>query len=276
MIATFSANLGQADHWRDFLDELLIKHGSPQLFGTFFFEAVTKAREAGIEIVFGDFETLVALNAANARNWPPLIPLFDPEFGDLGAQNAFCIFGINRSNEVVATHAGRLFDWTYSHFAEEAQSLRLFYADPARMKLEGEACSVSASTAEQVRGRVVYSGAAWIRPDYRGRGLSSIFPRIGKVFPYTLWRPDYIVSLMTEETWRRGLSGRVGYSKVDWAVNMRNSRIGTRRFALLSMKEACILRYAEEFLMARSSKIDVGILDRGTQHPMAVRRIAVG
>ena len=114
------------------------------------------------------------------------------------SQEAFCLIGRNRVGETVATHAVRLYDWASTSFAEEAESLRLFYADPTRMKYPNETCRVSAAAAHDVTGRVAYSGAAWVRPDYRGRSLALVLPRLAKAYAFTRWRPDFIVSWMTE------------------------------------------------------------------------------
>jgi hypothetical protein len=58
------------------------------------------------------------------------------------------------------------------------------------MKRPGERCLVTAPATRRIRGRVVFSGAAWYRPDYRGRGLSAILPRVGKAYALARWSPD--------------------------------------------------------------------------------------
>jgi hypothetical protein len=108
---------------------------------------------------------------------------------------------------------------------------------------------------------VAYSGAAWVRPDYRGRALALVLPRLAKAYAFTRWRPDFIVSWMTEATYKRGLIAHVGYTTVDWDVQMRNSFVGDLRFALLSMRERGLLDYVRGF-SASLAQVDGGICKR--------------
>jgi len=140
------------------------------------------------------------------------------------------------------------------------------------MSRRGESCSVTAPLGCTLTGRIAYSGAAWVRPDYRGRSLSAVFPRIGKVYAYTRWHPDAIAGLMSEQNWKRGLAAKTGYTTVDWAVEMRSPNFGDWRFALLTMREACVVAYATEFL-GSLAEVDRDILDSRTQQPGTVRRI---
>jgi hypothetical protein len=230
-----------------FIEQVAVNHGPSELLGPFFVEADAAARRAGVFLTLGDFSELVAVNRANGDNWAPLIPLFDPRNGPLPPEKAFCLIGRNERGEAVAAHAVRRYDWPNTCFTEEAESHRLFYADPARMKYPQETCRVSAPYAREVTGRVAYSGAAWVRPDYRGRALALVLPRLAKAYAFTLWRPDFIVSWMTEATFKRGLLQHVGYTTIDWDVQLRASFIGDLRFAFLSMRQSCLLDYVRDF-----------------------------
>jgi hypothetical protein len=247
---------------RNFVDQVVIDHGPRQLLDPFFRDADAAARHAGVRLTFGDFAELVALNKANGDNWGPLIPLFDPANCSLHDDNAFCLIGRNQTGEAVATHAVRLFHWPATSFKEEAESLRLFYSATAQRKYLHEACTITAPSAREVTGRVAYSGAAWVRPDYRGRALALILPRLAKAYAFTRWRPDFIVSWMTEATYKRGLIAHVGYTTVDWAVEMRRSFVGDLRFAFLSMRERGLLDYVGSF-SASLAQVDGGIRKRG-------------
>lgn len=250
------------------------RHAS--LFGHFFLAAVAAAEKAGLDVVFGSFGELVQLNRQQSANWHPLTPLFDPKFAQLSDENSFCIFGVNEKGNIVVCHAARLFDWTGSNFTEEATSLRLFYSDPVRMKWPAESCNVTAQLGRSLTGKVAYSGAAWVRPDYRGRALADIFPRIGKIYAYTRWEPEVIIGLMSEQNWKRGLAPKAGYTTVDWAVEPRNGPGGDWRFALLTMREACVVNYAQQFLGSSVQEIDSRVLDGGAEQPVPPGRITEG
>jgi hypothetical protein len=246
---------------RNFIDHLAIDHGPSRLLGPFFLDADAAARQAGVTLTIGDFSELATLNAANRDNWGPLIPLFDPANGPLHESHAFCLIGRNHAGEAVATHAVRLFHWPATSFKEEAESLRLFYCDGAQRRYPLETCTITAPSAREVTGYVAYSGAAWVRPDYRGRALALVLPRLAKAYAYTRWRPDFIVSWMTEATYKRGLITHVGYTTVDWDVQMRNSFVGDLRFAFLSMREQGLLDYVRDF-SADVAQINGGIRKR--------------
>jgi hypothetical protein len=241
-----------------FIEQVVVDYGPSELLGPFFVKADAAARRAGVFLTVGDFSELVAVNRANRNNWAPLIPLFDPKNGALPPEKAFCLIGRNERGEAVAAHAVRRYDWPNTSFVEEAESHRLFYADPERMKFPQETCSVSAPYAREVTGRVAYSGAAWVRPDYRGRALALVLPRLAKAYAFTLWRPDFIVSWMTETVYKRGLLQHVGYTTIDWDVQLRASFIGDLRFAFLSMKPSCLLDYVRDF-SASMAEIDRGV-----------------
>lgn len=165
------------------LDAVEVRYGPLATLGRFFLAADKAARARGVRLMVGNFDNLADLNAQEAANWPPLIPLFDPAFGPLSADNAFCLFARSATTgDVVATHAVRRFDWSTTNFKVEAESLRLFYSDPSSMKLATEACEVTAEAACDAVGNIVYSGAAWCRPDWRGNALSAILPRTAKAW----------------------------------------------------------------------------------------------
>ena len=71
-----------------------------------------------------------------------LFPAFNPEFCELNEDNSFCVVGRDENGDIVATQAGRLFDWRSSSFAEAAGNLTLLYDDPEKSALPGEAWTV--------------------------------------------------------------------------------------------------------------------------------------
>lgn len=243
------------------LKDLVIEHGPTPLLGQFFLRADAEARKQGVHIGFASCGEMAVANEQNRNNWLPLIPLFDPDFGALDDENSFCILGWNASGEVVTANAGRFYDWQATNLVREAESLRLFYDDPERMKAVGERCEATATMATCITGRVAYVGAAWVRPDFRGRGLSETLPRFAKACALTRWRPDWITSLMTEATHRRGFAERFGYNHIDWEVLWINSRLGDLRCAVLWMETAHLVDDLAGYLSRFAPQVDAAILD---------------
>lgn len=244
------------------LNNLVIEHGPTPLLGQFFLRADAEARKQGVHIGFASCGEMVEANAQNSNNWLPLIPLFDPSFGALNDENSFCILGWNAAGEIVTANAGRFYDWQATNLVEETKTLRLFYDDPERMKVAGERCEVTAAKATSITGRVAYVGAAWVRPDFRGRGLSETLPRFAKAYALTQWGPDWITSLMTEATHSRGFAERFGYNHIDWEVRWIKSRLGDLRCAVLWMDAAHLIKDLSGYLSRFAPQVDSVVLDR--------------
>jgi hypothetical protein len=122
------------------------------------------------------------------------------------------------------------------------------YADPEASKLPGESCRVTALAAKGIAGRVVYSGAAWYHPDYRGQGLVELLPRISRTLAYTRWDTHCTVTMMAEAVVRGKVFPRNGYRNIEWDIQMSGSRGQIPRFALLWSKRDEMLDDLQDFL----------------------------
>jgi hypothetical protein len=244
------------------ITEIEVDHGPRVLLGRFFLKADTAARERGVTLSFGTFDDLVEVNARNTSSWHPLIPLFDPKNGGFDDENAFCMVGRNGQGEIVATQAARLYRWPDTSFYEEARSLRLFYADPARMKMPKERCEISAESTKFVTGDVCFSGGGWYRRDYRKRNLSAILPRISRAIAYTRWHTDYTVSVIAEKVIGGGMADRSGYTNVDWDLRMYDAPPGTVRCAFVWMETNQLLADLADFLVGFDAQVDLGVDQR--------------
>ncbi|HJU32120.1 MAG TPA: hypothetical protein VJ740_11715 [Hyphomicrobiaceae bacterium] len=230
------------------IDEIAIEHGPADLLGRFFLLADTAARARGVRLSFGRMADLVAINAQNRDSWLPLFPTYDVRCNTISADEGFCILGRDRRGRVVAVHSGRLFDLGRSDFHGLAESLRLMYEHPERWRRPGESCEVTARSARSVNGRVVFSGAAWYHPDYRGRQLSTIVPILSRAYAYTHWNMDYLVAMMSEGVVRGGMTQRTGYTNIDWDIRVTNSPMGDVRFAFMWMQTAQLLEDVARFV----------------------------
>ena len=235
---------------RPLLSDIMVEHGPIDLLGRLFLKADTSARKRGVTLSFAPMQDLMDVNRANPETWRPLLPLFDPACGGITDDNSFCILGHNAKGEVVATQAARLYDWADTSFHEEASSLRLFYAEPERLKSERERVDVTAPVARKLSGAVIFAGGIWYRPDYRGIGLPYILPWLSRTYAYTRWKHDFSCSIMAEEVYKRGMAQRSGYSKADWEVWLRHTPVdpnGQIRCALVYMDSGGAARRRGQF-----------------------------
>ncbi len=233
---------------RSWLSEITVEHGPAEILGSFFLKADQAARDRGVTLSFGTFDELVETNARNTSSWHPLIPLFDPKNGALPPDEAFCILGHDENGEVVATQAARIYHWPATSFFYEAESLRLFYADPALSKQPTERCVVTAPSTRFVSGNVVFSGGGWYRRDYRKLELSMILPRISRALAFTRWDSNYTVSIMAEKVIKGGMAERCGYTNVDWDLSLFDSPVGTVRCAFVWMERVQLMQDLSDFL----------------------------
>lgn len=242
---------------RGLLNDLQITHGPRNLLGRFFVTAVGSARERGVELRFGTFDELLAINASNPQTWRQLDTTLDPRFSRLTPENSFCIIGENGDGEVVATQGVRLFDWRGSNLKIEAESLRMFYADPTQAD-PGESCKVSARSAESITGLVSYAGGVWFRPDFRGGRLSTVLPRIGRTISLTRWNVERVAAFMSERTVAAGFTKRSGFRSVDWDVVRPGAKCIPEgsRLALMSMSADEIVDTVFDWLVETDTEVN--------------------
>ncbi len=186
---------------RRLLDQITLLHGPQDLLGRFFLVADAAGKDQGVKLrLRADFEGLVALNQQHRASWTPMSPIFDPEQSNLRIDSAFWLEAYDDSGATVATHAARLFDWPETTAVDEIRALRVFYEDPAPHIAAGESVEFDGSAVSHIKGRTVYGGALWVRPDYRRRGLTTILPRISRAYAFTRWGTDFHWSFVEPKT----------------------------------------------------------------------------
>jgi hypothetical protein len=243
------------------LARLVINHGPADLLARFFRHADTAAQALGVTLSFADMGELIKVNEQNRASWLPLFPSYDVRCNTIGPDDAFCIVGRDEGGNVVATHAGRLFNLKLTNFHDLAQSLHLMYEHPDRSKRPGETCAVTAKAARSICGSVVFSGAAWYHPSYRGKGLSRIVPILSRAYAFTRWNMDYLVAMMSEAVVRGGMTERTGYTNIDWDIRVSNSPLGDVRFAFMWMEPRQLLQDVAKFVV-RSEQTPDALLQR--------------
>jgi hypothetical protein len=196
-------------------DAITIVHGPRRLLARFILRGDRAAREQGLHLrVRHDFDALLWLNRREAArgNWYPITRMFNAEQNRLDAGNAFWVSGENDDGEIVATFAGRLYDWRTTTLAEQARAM--FYGED-----RGQPCVVTAEAATRISGIVIAGGVAWVRPDYRRRHLSRLVPRIGKAYACGRWPVDWIFGYVTAQHAKQGMPASYGHRHVSCSVS---------------------------------------------------------
>lgn len=202
-----------------FLARDLLRHGPLDLLESFLARAQAEALQRGVTPEFGEFSKLVSTNGSNGDCWRSLVPVLDPRRGALG-DNKFCLVGLDHKGDIVATQAARLYDLADSNLKTEAEAGRLMApysaTEGVAQTLDGQVQIIlNVPSASRVTGRAVYSGGTWHHPDYRGIGLSSVLPRLGRALALAMWDVDYFFSFVEPPLARRKMLDRYGYSNVE-------------------------------------------------------------
>jgi hypothetical protein len=247
-------------------DQITVQHGPPALLGRFFLKADAAARARGVTLSLTTLDELMEVNRRNTATWHSLVSTFDPVRGGATAETGFAILGRDAQGEVVATQAARFFDWSHSNLRDEVTSLRMYYADPKASARADERAVISAPSAPKLGGRVLFTGGAWYRKDYRGKLLSMIMPRIGRTIAYTRWKIDYAVGMMADGVVAGGLAQRCGFTNVEDGINVWNSPMAPFIHGLVVwMPAAQLLDDLAWFTSTFDAQVDAGIDDRRAQ-----------
>ena len=246
-----------------FLDQLDIKHGPRDLLMRYFLKTVSEVEARGVRLEFGTFAELSEINRRNRNSWRPLLSSFQPKVGGVTDDNGFVILGRDSSGDVVTTQALRIFDWQSTDLKAEAESLRLFYANPERDRLPDEACEISAPLATEITGRVAWSGGVWNRPDYRGRQLGDLIPRMSRCYGLARYDIAGSAAFMSPENVAKKLHIRAGFTDLQESVVLRNSQSypeGNLVMYLARQRPDDMVDDAFRFLVDWRSKIDAQIV----------------
>ena len=237
-----------------FVAKVVIEHGPRAALSQTFLLADQQLRDQGVLLGFATMQELVSINRANLQSWSPLLPLFDPSLNDLDDSNCFAVVGRSVRGEAIVTAAARLYELGSTTLAQEIESLRIFYRDPASSAAAGEAVKVSSLIARIAQGTVVFSGGAWVHPDWRGKPLIDAVAPVVRGIGLTRWRPGLTFSFMVPELVRNGTAKR-WFMNTDWEVTMVNTpvkRNGTIRAALSWTTPSLMLEHFEQYVEGRS------------------------
>jgi len=195
-------------------DALTVKHGPTGLLSRFVLEGDKAVRRIGLRLrVRHDFDELAWLNQreVSSGSWFRLVDAYNPKYTTLTPENAFWISGEDEDGNVAASWAARVFYWPETNLAEQAVSF--FYG-----RDDGQRCRVTAPAAKLISGIVLCGGAAWIRPDFRGKRLGYLVPRILKAYAYSRWPVDWSICYVSRTLIEKGVAAGYGQKNFSYSI----------------------------------------------------------
>ncbi len=214
-------------------DALTIRHGPARQLSRFVLAADKAARRKGVFLrIRHDFDELIYANRQyTARGaWYPLLDGFNPERSDMTPEDSFWVSGEDENGEIVVTAACRIYDWAGTSLAEQARAV--WYG-----RDEGQACVVTAEAAAQITGLVAWGGASWVRPDFRGRHLSYLIPRVLKSYSCSRWPIQSLFCFMGAENAKRGLAASYGHKNLSYSIYYPDSPHGEQVIGYTRLEE---------------------------------------
>lgn len=206
-------------HVPTILEQASFTHGPRDLFAQYFQLADETTRDLGVRLrLCWDFDRLMDLNRQYRDSWPALPPIFDPTHNTLGPDIAFWVEGVDEFGHTVVTSAARLYDHGDKSLADDLRSLRVFYDDPTPHAEAGDSIDVMAPSAEHIFGRAMYSGAVWVRPDYRRHGFTRIIPRLTRAYAMTQWNTPVFWMVIAQDLDKGGVTRAYGSWHLDGRI----------------------------------------------------------
>jgi hypothetical protein len=235
-------------------EALNVTYGPAQPLSRFVLAADKAARRRGVFLrVRYDFDELIYANRQyTARgSWYPLLDGFNPDCADIKPENSFWIAGENAEGEIVVTVASRLFDFSGTSLARQARTV-WFGRD------KGQPCIVTAEAAHHISGIVNWGGSLWVRPDFRGRHLAYLMPRVVKAYSCSRWPIECLFCFVGIDNLKRGIAPSYGHQNLSCSIVFPGAPQGEQAVAYTMLGEF----YAElANFMATGGDIEAGDIE---------------
>jgi len=144
-------------------------------------------------------------------------------------ENSYWISGEDEHGEIILTQAGRVYYWPDTTLEQEARLM--FHGGRER----GQRCVVTAADAKLITGVVFYGGAGWVRPEFRGRRLMRLVPRLGRAYALARWPVDWGISFVLPNLVDNGVAAGYGYQRASYSIYFPGSVVGDVDVVLVSL-----------------------------------------
>jgi len=123
----------------------------------------------------------------------------DPAFNNVRPGNSFWIFLSDSKDRIVACQANRFIET--EDFVQEFVCTHRFFGDrfPTLHHFPVQLCE----SVPVIRGKINFAAGTWVHPDYRGKDISGIMSRMGRMLALRHFLFDYVVCFIVATGKRR-------------------------------------------------------------------------
>lgn len=259
---------------RGFLAGLRIDHGPIGLLGRYFLFVDHYLRARGVTLTLASLEDASRLHERNRQSWNLFPPMLDTRLSDIPKSRSYCLLGIDGNGAVVTSQGGQVFDLAGSSLTRLIKDQSFFYGPGGKPGPAQPTCDIWAPVADSITGQVVYSGALWVRPDYRGHKFASLLPRLSRAYALAHWGTDYTVAFISNQSAQTPLLQMYGYSKLEQGFLMAGiPGVGDVTGPLMWMDRAELADDLAAFLAHMLTKVDGAVGYGSTQDEPTVARV---
>lgn len=251
---------------RPVLDNLRIEHGPITLLGQFFLIAETLLSEAGITLYRTSLAEAAAAQGANRDSWHMFPPMLDTRLSSIPPETSYGFLGCDARGDVVCAQGGRIYDLQDRSFADIVADQSFFYGSEIPPAPGLPVAEVTAPSAGQISGRLVYSGGLWVHPDYRGRQLAGLLPRFSRCYALAIWDTHFTIGMASEANFNPKLVAAYGYEKIEHRFTIRDLAPQPMSWALLLMNRDDLIDDLSRFVETRGPQVDAAIGNGSAQN----------
>jgi hypothetical protein len=242
-----------------FLEQIRIDHGPANLIGQFFLAAEMVVRSAGIRLSFAPLRATAALQSENKKSWSVFPPMLDCRLSQIPDEDSYALVGRDASGEIACCQGGRIYRTGERTLFDIITDQSFFYGTECGELSGKPTCEVTAQSTHDVKGCFVYSGALWVRPDFRGHKLGAILPRISRAYALSKWNTDFTIALVSDQIANSPLLAMYGYRNVDHGFRMHGVLPDVITGCVLTMDRPTLLTDLELNLASLRAQIDTAV-----------------
>ena len=256
---------------RSLIDSIEINHGPVGMLGRFFLLADQLITDLGITINRASLADLAGLQSAHKSSWALFPPMLDVRLSAIPEDMSYALVGRNAAGDIVCAQGGRIYSTGDRSLADIVQDQSFFYATGSIPLLNAPRIALSAPSASVITGTFVYSGALWVRPDYRGQRLSRLLPRLSRAFALAHWNTRFTIALVSEQIAKSSLFEMYGYQKIEPKFSISGLMAQDMVGSLMWMDVDELTDDLARFLALERAQVDAAIANSSAENkPAAV------